>query len=265
MSKIGLIAGSDDLPLILAREAAGENEVIAIAIKGYTSEEIETLVSKTYWVGVGEIGKAIDIFSSQKVTRAVMAGKIPQSIIFADIELDVRAQAVLKNAKDRQTESLLKAVAREFEKGGIQLLDARTYLGGALCKRGVLTGRRPTGGELGEIAFGRKILRQISGFDIGQTIVVKEMAVLAIEAIEGTDAAIRRAARLSKPGIVVVKMAKAHQDMRFDLPVIGITTIKTLREVKASVLAIESKRTVILNKDEVIRLANGINLSIVGF
>ena len=264
MKRIGLIAGSDRLPLVFAEEAEKDGvEIVAVAIDGHTSPEIDRK-AKTYWIKPGELGKIAKIFLAENVHRVVMEGKIPQSIIFSGLDFDKKAKSILSRVKDRQTQSLLKAVAEEFEAQGITLMDARTHLSSVLAVNGVLTKRKPEKNELMDIEFGRSVLNIIGSLDIGQSVVVKERAILAIEAIEGTDAAIERGAILGRGKVVVVKMAKPEQDMRFDLPVIGIKTIETMSEHGAGVLAIEAGKTVILEKLEVIKSADNLNISIVG-
>ena len=261
--KFGLIAGSDELPLIFAREAVkmGEN-VIAIAIEDYTSPEIEKVV-KTYWVQGGEFRKIIEILKSEKIQRAVMQGKIPQSIIFSDLRFDNMAETILKEASNRQTQALLGAIANELEKYGITLLDARTYLTPVIAVEGTLTEREPDEREWKDINFGKKVLEVTGSLDIGQSVVIKNQAILALEAIEGTDSAIKRGAILGKGKVTVVKMAKPNQDMRFDLPVIGLKTIEMMAGCGATVLAIEAGKTVILNGEEVINKANSAGISVV--
>lgn len=262
MKRIGLIAGSGELALIFAREAIKDGEeVVAIAMEGYTSSEIEK-ITKTYWIKAGEFNKLVEILRAEKIKYAVMEGKIPQSIIFSDLNFDDRTKAILSNIKNKQTQSLLKAVADELEKEGISLIDARTHLDSILAVKGVLTEREPVANELADIEFGKNVLSAIGSLDAGQSVVVKNQAILAIEAIEGTDSAIQRGAILGRGGAVVVKMAKPEQDMRFDLPVVGEGTVETMSEYGAVVLAIEAGNTIILNKDKAIEKANSSNISI---
>ncbi len=263
MKKIGLIAGSDELPLIFAREAVREGEeVVAIAIEGYTSPEIEK-ITKTYWIKVPELNKLIEIFKTEKMHHAVMEGKIPQSIIFSQLDFDEKTKTILKKVRNKQTQSLLKGVADELEKEGISLMDARSYLNSVLAVNGILTRREPAENEWIDIEFGKNVLKVIGSLDVGQSVVVKNQAILAIEAIEGTDFAIQRGATLGRGEAVVVKMAKPGQDMRFDLPVIGEKTIETMSEYGAVILAIEAGKTVILSKQKAIEKANTANISIV--
>lgn len=261
--KIGLIAGSDELPLIFAKEAIGNGkEVVAVAIDGYTSPELDK-ITKTYWINAGEFSKLIEILRAEKIKHAVMQGKIPQSIIFSDLNFDETTKGILRKIKNKQTQSLLKAVADELAKQGVSLIDARSHLGSVLAVKGVLTRRKPTENEWVDIEFGRNVLKAIGSLDVGQSVVVKNQAILAIEAIEGTDSAIQRGAILGRGGAVVVKMAKPDQDMRFDLPVIGDKTIETMFEYGALALAIEAGKTAILSRQKAIEKANAENISIV--
>lgn len=263
MKRIGLIAGSGELPLIFAREAIENGEeVVTTAISGYTSPEIEK-ITKTHWINAGEFSKLIQTLRAEKIELAVMEGKVPQSIIFSDLNFDDRTKAILAKVKNKQTQSLLKAVADELEKEGVTLMDARSYLGSVLAVEGTLTRRKPTENEWMDIEFGKNVLKVIGSLDVGQSVVVKNQAILAIEAIEGTDPAIQRGAILGKEGAVVVKMTKPKQDMRFDLPVIGEKTVETMSEYAAAVLAIEAGKTAILGKQKAIEKANAESISIV--
>lgn len=261
--RIGLIAGSDSLPLVFAEEARKcGTEVVAVAIEGFTSIDIDSK-ARTYWIKPGELGKITDIFLAEKIGRVAMQGKVPQSIIFSNLKFDRKAKLILDRVKNRQTQSLLKAVADELAAHGIGLMDARTYLEPVLAVKGVLTQCEPKENEWADIEFGANVLRVIGSLDIGQSVVVKGQAILAIEAIEGTDAAIQRGTILGKGKAVVVKMAKPGQDLRFDLPVIGEKTVATMSECGADVLAIESGKTVILEKLEVVKKADASNVCIV--
>lgn len=255
MEKLGLIAGSGPLPLLVAREANREASIAAVALSGYTSPELECLVDKTCWVKLGEIKQSIRFLLSQGVKRAVMVGKIPQSVLLNRVGFTEEVTSLLSKLHSKQTESVLRAVAGELEKRGIELLDGRKYFLTRLAAKGVLTPRQPTEAELKDVEFGRALVKEIGRLDIGQTVVVKGGIVLAVEAIEGTDEAIRRGADWGREGIVVVKMSKPQQDMRFDIPVVGKGTLQLLKKVKAGVLAIEAERTVILDREEALKLA----------
>lgn len=260
--KIGLIAGSDQLPFIFIEEAkkSGE-EVVVAAIEGFTSREIEKK-AKTFWLKPGQLDRIAAIFKTHDVKYAAMEGRIPQSIIFSDTDFDSKAKAILSSLENRQTQSLLKAVAGELESHGISLLDARTHLDPVIAKKGVMTIRKPEKNEWIDIEFGRNVLTALGPLDVGQSVVVKKGAILAIEAIEGTDAAIERGAVLGKEKSIVVKMAKPDQDMRFDLPVIGAETIDVMCRYGACTIAIEAGKTVVLDKSMVVKKADEGNIAI---
>lgn len=263
LEKLGLIAGSGPLPLLSARESRGKAKIAAVALSGYTSPELEGLVDKICWVSLGELDRAVRFLLSEGVKRAVMAGKIPQSVLLDGAGFTKKVDSLLAKLNSKQTESVLGAVAGELKKRGIELIDGRECFSASLAAKGILTRRQPAERELGDIEFGKKMVKEIGRLDIGQTIVVKGRVVLAVEAIEGTDMAIRRGAELGGEGIVVVKMSKPQQDMRFDIPVVGEETFRLLKEVKAAALAIEAGRTVILGKNESLKIANEAGICII--
>lgn len=264
MKTIGLIAGKGRFPLLVAQQAKGAGyEVASCAIADEADSEIERLSRKTLWVRLGELGKVIRFFQREQVREAVLAGKVSKMTLFGgqirpDFEM-VRAVARAKNWKD---DSLLRAVADHLGKKGIQVLDSTTFLKECLLGPGVLTRRKPTRREREDIAFGWQVAKELGRLDIGQTVVVKEKAVLSVEAIEGTDEAIRRGGLLGREGAVVVKVAKPRQDMRFDVPAVGLATVKTMQEVKASVLALEAHKTLVLEREAVVDYANRHGISV---
>ncbi len=263
MEKLGLIAGSGRLPLILIREAKQEVDIATVALSGYTSPEVESLSHKTLWVKIVEFDRAVKFLLSEGARQAVMIGKIPQSVLLNQAGFNERISSLLRKLGSKQTESILRALADELKKEGIELIDGRKYLSSYLAGCGVLSKRQPTEGELKDIEFGKRIVKEIGRLDIGQTVVIKNGIILAVEAIEGTDSAIRRGANLGGDGATVVKMSKPQQDMRFDIPVVGRGTLQLLREVKASVLAVEAERTVILDREELIRIADEAGICVV--
>lgn len=262
--RIGLVAGQGNFPCLFAREArASGYEVVTIGIKRYTDESLAVDSDHFYWVKLGELSRLLDIFRKEDIKEAVLAGRIPQKVVLRDLSLDPLAFKLYRQLKDRQPGAILGAIVKEVEKQGIKLLDSVTFLSSFLPEKGVLTRRAPGKEENEDIEYGAKIAREIARLDIGQTVVVKGRAVLAIEAIEGTDEAVRRAAKFCERGLVVVKAARPNQDMRFDIPVVGINTIKVMNECGAAALAIEAKKTLLLDKEEVIKLANTSSISIV--
>ncbi len=262
--KIGLIAGNGKFPLIFAQEAKRVGaEVVALAIKKETSPSLENLVDRIHWVNVGQLGDLIEICKKEGITRAVMAGQVRHTRLFGQVRLDARAMALLAGVKDKKANSLLGAVADELLREGIELIDSATYLSHLLPSPGILTRRKPTQKEWRDIEFGHKMAKEIAGLDIGQTVVVKDQAVLAVEGMDGTDRTIKRGGKLGRGDVVVVKVSKPHQDRRFDLPIIGERTIEVLKQVKAKVLAFSARSTILLDREKVIKSANQNGISLV--
>ena len=265
MSKIGLIAGNGSFPLLFAREARVRGEkVIAVALKEEADPALEGLVDQMTWLSLGQLGKTIDYLKENGVDRAVMAGQVKHTQLFKDIVPDWRATKLLGRLLNKKAESVLLAVTEEFAKDGIQFLSSATYLESWLCPKGVLTARKPSSDEEKDIAFGLPLARALAGHDIGQTIVVKDGTVVAVEAMEGTDACIRRAGQIAGPGCVVIKVARPKQDLRFDLPVIGQRTLDALKEAGITVLAMEAQKTLLLDKDTLIKNADDAHLTLTG-
>jgi len=265
VDRIGLIAGSGRFPIIFAESARKKGvEVVAVGIREETSKELEKYVNKIYWLGVGELDRLLRILKEEGIRSIVMAGQVRHKLLFdKDIKIDGRMQFLLGKLKNKKTDSIIGAVARLLEFKGVKVLSSVIFLSDYLPARGVLTKRLPDERILQDIDFGRKVAKAIAGLDIGQSVVVKDRVVLAVESIEGTDEAIRRAERYGKEGIVVIKVTKPKQDMRFDVPVIGPDTIKLLHEVKAACIAIEANKTLIIDKPETLRLAEASGVSIV--
>lgn len=271
MEKLGLIAGNGRFPILFAKGARANNvPVIAVGIEGETSPEIEQYVEKLYWVGVAQIGKLIKVFKQEHVSRAVMAGGLTKTNMFSSWRNlrflpDLRTINLwYKHVKRRDDHSLLGAVADELLKDGIELQSSTLYVPQLLAQKGILTKKQPTETEMEDIHFGWPIAKEIARLGIGQCIVIKEKVVLAVEALEGTDAAIRRGGNLGKEGIVVMKVSKHNFDARFDIPTVGLETIKTLQEASASVLALEAEKTLILDVEETIEAADHARIAIVG-
>jgi DUF1009 family protein len=260
---IGLIAGNGRFPLTFAREATKNGyEVIVFAIIGETFEEIHQCAHKVYWFEIGNFEKILQVIKESGVKQVVMAGKIMKTKMFSGIALDDRWKRLLANLKAHNDDSLLGGVVRELEREGIEVKDSTLFLTSHLAQPGVLTKKKPDQRDLVDIQFGYYVAKKIAGLDIGQTVVVKNRAVLAVEAIEGTDKAILRGGELGRGDIVVVKVSKPNQDMRFDIPVVGLNTLRYLIEARARVLAIESRKTLILDREKLIELAEANNLSI---
>ena len=263
--RFGLIAGTGRFPLLFARSAKNQGvEIIAIAHKGQTLPELESLVDKIYWIKVGQLGKLITILKTEALKDAAMVGGITKTVMFANVVPDFQAMALVAKLRTLNDDVLLRGVAEAIEKEGITIHSSTIFLNDLLSPQGCLTKRAPSKKEMKDIEFGWKIAKEIGRLDIGQTIVVKDQVVLAVEAIEGTDEAIRRAGHLGKRnGLVVIKVSKPQQDMRFDIPAIGPETISTMREAGANVLAIESKRTLLIDGEELIKAANKADVAIV--
>ncbi len=265
MSKLGLIAGCGDFPLLFAETAKAKGvELICVALKDEASPKLQGMVDKMYWVSFGEVKKVVEIFKKENIKKAVMLGGIKKVRFFKDRpDVDEGGDTVLKLAKDKKDLTLFRAAAMFLKLHGITLVSALVCLRENIAKKGQLTKKAPTEKELQDIRFGFKIAKRLASLDIGQTVVVKDKVILAVEAIEGTDSAIKRGGQLGNGGVVVVKVARPNQDMRFDIPVIGVHTINSLREAKASCLALEKNKTLIINKAELVKLADEAGIAVV--
>lgn len=264
MSRIGIIAGSGPLPLLAAREAkAAGRMVVVVAIREEADPALEAVADRLHWVGVGQLGGLIRALKRDGVNEAVMVGKVRMSHLFTRVRPDVRGSLLYLRLKDRRGDSIMEGVAQELERAGISLLECTRFLSGVLVEHAVLTRRAPTPREWEDIRFGQEIARTVAQSKIGQTVVVKNGTVLAVEAIEGTDAAVRRGGELGREGVVVVKACRPEHDFRFDVPVIGPTTIAVLREVRGTALAVEAKRTLLLDREEALALADEAGIAVV--
>ena len=263
--KFGLIAGNGQFPFLVVEGAKKQGASLAVAaIKEETDKRIDGVADDVMWVGIGQLGKMISFFKGRGVTKAIMAGQVKHIQIFSGSLPDVRMLKMLWNLPRRNTDALIGGVADELASEGIELIDSTYFLQDHLAPQRVLTKRSPNETELGNIEYGLHIADEIARLDLGQTIVVRAKACVAIEAMEGTDATIRRAGELAKGKLTVVKVAKPDQDMRFDVPVVGVPTIKTMIEAGATCLSITSNKTLIFDRDEMIALANKNSISIVG-
>jgi len=263
--RIGLIAGNGKFPMIFARQARKKGiEIVGIGINEETSRDLAQYVNKIYWLGVGQLGKLLEILVKENLTSCVMAGQVRHKLLFEKgIKIDNKMQDLLDKVKDKKTDSLIGAVAERLESLGIKVLDSTLFLSDYLPDKGVLTKHSIDENVLKDIEFGRDIAKSIAGLDIGQTVVVKDQVVLAVESIEGTDEAVKRGAFYGKEGIVVIKVTKPNQDMRFDIPVVGPDTIKLLKKLKAACIAIEAKRTLIIDKEETVKLADEAGIGVI--
>jgi DUF1009 family protein len=259
---LGLIAGKGVYPLELARaaRAQGISHIFAVAFRGETDRAIERLADEVRWLYVGQLAAMIEALRAGGVKRAVMAGQITPTHLFR-VRPDRAMLNLLGRLKVRNAETIFGAVADELRAAGIELAPASLYMEAAMPKPGPIGARPPTTEEREDIELGLRVAKATSGLDIGQTVVVKRGTILAVEAFEGTDAAIRRAGDLGGPGAVVVKVAKRGHDMRFDIPVIGLHTFKTLKRAGVSALAVEAGRTILLERERLAKEADRLRIA----
>jgi DUF1009 family protein len=263
----GLIAGNGRFPFLVLEGARSQGiEMAVIALKEEASPELEKIAKRLHWVSLGELSKAIELMQSEGVKRAVMAGQVKHNKIFSSIRPDWKLAKLLFALPRKNTDSLIGAVARVLEEEGIQLVDSTMFLKPLLPEAGVLTRRAPSQQEAADIEYGLGIARHIAAKDIGQTVVVADSACVAVEAMEGTDETIARAARFAngRP-LVVVKVSKPRQDMRFDVPVVGLPTVESMKLAGATALAIDANRTLLFDREKLIAMANDAGIAIQAF
>jgi DUF1009 family protein len=266
---IGLIAGSGRFPFLFAAEARRQGlRVEAIALAGVTDPALASEVDALHTFKLGQLDAPLAAFKAAGVRRAVMAGKVQHASLFGGVLPDLRAVRLLARLRDKRTDTILAALADEFSKEGIELLPSTTFLSHLMPEPGCLSRRRPTKAEDSDIDLGWRAAKALAGFDIGQTVVVRHGAVIAVEAMEGTDAAVLRAGDLARshggdPGVVVVKVAKPKQDLRFDVPVLGLDTFGPLRKAGATALAFEAGKTLVFEKDLFVARADEMKLAVV--
>jgi len=262
---IGLIAGGGQFPLLFASAArARGRRVVAIAHINETSSELDEKADITYWVKLGQLGKIISHFRREGVTETVFAGTITKTRIFHDVLPDFKGLTLWNKIDTRLDDAILRAVATALEEEGIRVLASTCYLDHLFFPPGLLTRKKPSATQMEDIRFGWTIARAVGRLDIGQCVVVRDRTVLAVEAIEGTDATIRRGGELAGSGAVVVKVKKPGQDFRFDLPATGVQTIETLAAIKGAVLAVEAGQSLIFDREAMIRAADRAGLVIIG-
>ncbi len=248
--KTGVIAGSGKLPIILVEEMVKSgNQVLVISVARNYDDSLRNLASDFHQLSVGQINKIINTLLDYGVEELAIIGNVSKGELFNPLRFDTKALKILGTMKNKGDSSIFSAVADEIESSGIQLIDQRKYLGKILPEKKILTKRKPSKDQLRDIEYGMELARRVSELDIGQTVVVKNQVILAVEAIEGTDEAIHRGAKLCKGGAVVAKASKSDQDFRFDVPTIGSDTIDVLIETKASALAIEFGRSFLIDRD----------------
>lgn len=267
---IGLIAGNGRFPfLVLEASRRLGHDVTIVAVAEEASPDLNAAAAREpraaiHWVSLGELGRCIEILRQAGVAHAVMAGQVKHVKIFSGIVPDRLLLSVLLKLRTRNTDALISAVADVLRDHGIELLDSTAYLTPLLARAGQLSERQPTDTEQADVAFGYRIADALAAHDIGQTVVVKNQAVVAVEAMEGTDETITRAGRLAGAGTCVVKVAKPSQDMRFDVPVVGLTTIEVMRAAGATVLAVDSGKTLLIDGEDLVRAADRAGIAIMG-
>jgi len=266
---LGLIAGNGRFPfLVLDAARALGHDVTIVAVKEEAFSELNDAAKRhsaaIHWISLGQLGTCIRLLREAGATRAVMAGQVKHTKIFGGIIPDLTFVSALKKLTSRNTDGLIGAVAAVMKDNGIELIDSTTLLTPLLARPGVLTKRAPTDDEREDLEFGYRMADVIAGLDIGQTIAVKHQAVVAVEAMEGTDEVIGRAGHLAGPGVRIIKVAKPKQDMRFDVPVVGFATIQAMRVAGATTLSIDAGKTLVLDGDAVYASANEAGIAIVG-
>ena len=263
--RIGLIAGNGRFPIIFADNARRLGyHVSAVAHEGETEPELAAHVDRIHWIKIGQLNKMIKAFKEDNVHQTVMLGGIKKTHIFTTLRPDFRTLALAARVALWKDDDILRELAKELEREGIAICESTFGLEGILVEEGTLTARAPTEKEWEDIRYGWEVAHEIGRLDIGQCVVVKDRVVVAVEAVEGTDGAIKRGGDLAKEGAVVVKRSKPQQDLRFDLPAVGPRTIEVMASVKASVLAIEAGRTILLDREIMLDKARFARIAIVG-
>ncbi|HEV3470195.1 MAG TPA: UDP-2,3-diacylglucosamine diphosphatase LpxI [Pyrinomonadaceae bacterium] len=262
--RFGLIAGNGKFPFLVAEGARRAGVSLAVAaIKEETDPAIEKIADSLTWVGVGQLGKMIRFFKRQGVEKAIMAGQVRHVQIFSGALPDVRMLRILISLPRRNTDALIGGVAAELAREGIELIDSTYFLQDHLPAEGVLTRRAPDARERGDLEYGLEVAREIARLDLGQTIVVRARACVAIEAMEGTDAVIKRAGELARGRLTVIKVAKPNQDMRFDVPVVGLPTVERMIEAGATCLCLTAGKTLMFDRADMLALADRHRISVV--
>ena len=268
--KLGLIAGNGRFPFLVLDAARGAgHDVTVIALQEETFPDLADAAARppaaaVHWISLGQLGKCIKLLTGAGVTHAVMAGQVKHTKLFADIVPDMTFLGVLMRLKAKNTDAVISGVADVLRDHGISLIDSTALLAPLLAREGVLTRRAPDEEQRADLAFGYRIADAIAALDIGQTIAVKSAAVVAVEAMEGTDAVIARAGQLAGSGVRIVKVAKPNQDMRFDVPVVGVSTIAAMKAAGADMLSIDAGKTLMIDGDAVVRAADDAHIVIVG-
>ncbi len=267
---LGLIAGNGRFPFLVLDAARGAgHQVTVIAIKEEAFPDLADVAAKppaaaVHWVSLGQLGQCIKLLKRAGVSQAVMAGQVKHTKLFADIVPDFTLLQLLLRLKSRNTDALISGIADLLRENGVELLDSTAFLTPLLAGEGVLTSAAPTEEQREDLEFGRRIADAVAGLDIGQTVAVKARAVVAVEAMEGTDQVIARAGQLAGGGVRIVKVAKPNQDMRFDVPVIGVSTIRAMQAAGADALSVDTGKTLMIDGAAIVRTANEAGIVIVG-
>jgi DUF1009 family protein len=263
----GLIAGNGKFPFLVLEGARSRGiEMAVIAIREEASPELERAAARLHWVSLGELSRTIELLHEEGVTQAVMAGQVKHNKIFSAIRPDWRLAKLLLSLPKKNTDSLIGAIAKLLEGEGIRLVDSTAFLGPLLPEAGVLTRRRPDEEEAADIAYGREVAQRLAGLDLGQTVVICDGACVAVEAMEGTDETIERAARLTEgKRLVVVKVSKPQQDMRYDVPVVGLKTIEVMKRSNATALAVDAGRTLLFDREKLLAAADEAGIAVEAF
>jgi DUF1009 family protein len=268
--RLGLIAGNGRFPFLVLDAARGAgHDVTVIAIKEEAFPDLADAAASApaaalHWVSLGQLGKWMNLLKAAGVSQAVMAGQVKHTKLFADIVPDATALRVIMRLKARNTDAIISGVADVLRDNGIELIDSTAFLAPLLAREGVLTARPLRDDEHSDFEFGYRIADAVAGLDIGQTIAVKSAAVVAIEAMEGTDDVIARAGQLAGAGVRIIKVAKPKQDMRFDVPVVGVSTIAAMKAVGATALSIDAGKTLMIDGDAILKAANEAGIAVVG-
>lgn len=264
---IGLVAGQGEFPVLFAKAASSlKKKIVVFGVRGYSDKRLEDLAEQAHYIELGDLGKLVDLLKKSGIKNVVFAGSVPKREIYnPGFRMDDAAKDFMSRAGHRGDDHLLRALGAFLKlRCGVSVLDSRIFLKHMLTPKGVLTDRRPSPDEWADLKFGWKIAKGIGKLDIGQTVVVKNAAVLAVEAMEGTDSTIRRGGEIGRSGVVVVKVAKPSQDLRFDLPCVGLETLQTLKSAGSSVLGVEAAKTILISREKLIEKANSENMTLVG-
>jgi len=265
--RYGLIAGNGRFPLLALDAAVREgHEVVVIAIENEAASNLAQFASSLHWINIGQLGKLVEILKRERITEVMMTGQVKHVSLFSSVKPDWRLVKLLASLKEKNTASLIGGIQGVLREEGIELVDSTRLLKPLLAPEGTLTKRKPTKEEEADIRYGRRIASVLASEDIGQSVAISEKACVAVEAMEGTDAMLRRAATLTngKP-LRLVKASRGRAHLLFDVPVAGLTTIETMIETQTTALAVDAGRTLLLDKDEMIKRANEADLAIVGY